>query len=412
MPCSVRVPPRLSLAVVSGLLGVLVGCRENPESPTSPSESATSLLATTATPALTFRQVSVGRNHTCGVTLGDRAYCWGSNLYGELGDGTTGTSRTSPRAVIGGLRFRQVDVGDGHTCGVTTANVGYCWGFNLTGQLGDGTTIDRLRPVKVVGGHRFTQVIAAGSISCGLNTEEEAYCWGGNAIGQIGDGTTMNRLTPVAVVGGHHFLQLSTGGGNGTHTCGVTLSNLAYCWGFNNAGQLGDGTFINRGSPVLVVGGHRFRQVSAGTGLGGDSHTCGVTLANVGYCWGSADDGQLGDGTTAGFRPKPVLVRGGHPFRTIARVGDVHTCGVTTLNVAFCWGSNDSFQLGVGPGGPNPSLRPAAVVGGIRFLRMSAGGDHTCGVATDNLAYCWGSGNLGNGTTDPSATPVAVGGPM
>jgi hypothetical protein len=406
--CSVRVPPRLSLALVSGLLGVLVGCRENPESPTSPSESATSLLLATATHPLAFRQVSVGRYHTCGVTLDDRAYCWGANYLGALGDGTKGTFRTSPRAVIGGLRFRQVDVGEQHTCGVTTANVGYCWG---QGPLGDGTILDRLSPVRVAGGLRFSQVIA-GEISCGLTTAKEAYCWGGNNLGQLGDGTTTDRLTPAAVAGGHHFLRLSTGGGNGHHTCGVTPSNLAYCWGLNGAGQLGDGTTITRRSPVLVVGGHRFSQVSAGTGVGGESHTCGVTPANKAYCWGSNDVGQLGDGTTAEFRPRPVLVAGGHPFRAIARVGDVHTCGVTTLHVAFCWGSNDNFQLGVGTSGPNPRLRPAAVAGGIQFQHLSAGGDHTCGVATDNLAYCWGSGNLGDGTSNPSATPVAVGGPM
>lgn len=107
-------------------------------------------LAASSSAALSFRQLSAGSRHTCGVTTDNRAYCWGANFDGELGDGTT-DYRTAPVAVAGGLRFLQVSAGGQHTCGVTTGNVVYCWGYNPYGQIGDGTTTRRLRPHRVAG---------------------------------------------------------------------------------------------------------------------------------------------------------------------------------------------------------------------------------------------------------------------
>src|SRR5207247_1798389 len=126
-----------------------LGCRENAESPTAPEAGPT--LDITPALVLSFRQVSAGGLHTCGVTTSNVAYCWGANGHGQLGDGTI-TLRSRPVAVAGGHSFRQVSTGDRHTCGLTTDNRVYCWGFNIAGQLGDGTTTDRLRPTAVAGG--------------------------------------------------------------------------------------------------------------------------------------------------------------------------------------------------------------------------------------------------------------------
>jgi alpha-tubulin suppressor-like RCC1 family protein len=190
----------------------------------------------------------------------------------------------------------------------------------------------------------------------------------------------------------------------------VTTGNLAYCWGLYFAGQLGDGTTTDRPTPVAVVGGLRFREVSASF-----NHTCGVATGNIAYCWGDNQLGQLGDGTTIdypGSRPTPGAVAGGLRFREVT-AGEFHTCGVATGNVAYCWGADFNFQLGSGALG-GEGLTPVPVAGGLRFRQLSAGGDHTCGVTTGNVAYCWGtntSGELGNGTTSPSHTPVAVAAP-
>jgi alpha-tubulin suppressor-like RCC1 family protein len=145
--------------------------------------------------------VHVGRDYTCGLTLDERAYCWGLTGDGQAGDGTIGLYIT-PVAVAGGHRFDHLSSGDAHSCAVTPDNVPYCWGDNSLGQIGDGTTgADRLKPTAVAGGFRFSGVWAGHGHSCGVTPTGRAYCWGLGYQGQLGDGSTTPRLTPVAVVG-------------------------------------------------------------------------------------------------------------------------------------------------------------------------------------------------------------------
>jgi alpha-tubulin suppressor-like RCC1 family protein len=174
-----------------------LGCREGAESPTAPEPAPA--LDITAAHTLSFRQVSTGSGHTCGGTTNNWAYCWGFNLFGQLGDGTTTILSVTPVAVAGGLQFRQVSAGNDYTCGVTTDSLAYCWGINRIGELGDGTTTDRLTPVPVAGGLQFRQVDEGSHYSCAVTTGDQAFCWGQNSLGELGDSTTTNRLTPVAV---------------------------------------------------------------------------------------------------------------------------------------------------------------------------------------------------------------------
>ena len=242
---------------------------------------------------LRFRQVSAGQAHTCGVTTDDRAFCWGRNsdqgLGGQLGDGTT-TSRTTPVAVTGGLRFREVSAGTSHSCGVTVDDRAYCWGNNRQGRLGNGqSSLQRPHPVLVADGRRYRSVSAGADHTCAVTTGDKGFCWGNGSSGQIGDGNTHQRWTPRAVVGDLAFSRLAAGV---SHSCGKTTNGLAYCWGANTEGALGDGTTMTRLRPAAVAGGHRFNQVSAGWLFG-----CGVTPTSVGYCWGYNSSGSLGDGT-------------------------------------------------------------------------------------------------------------------
>lgn len=255
------------------------------------------------TGGLTFVTVTVGLNHTCGLTADSLAYCWGRNRRGQLGVGSDTTWRLTPTAVAGGLRFASLRAMSWHTCGVTTAGAAYCWGQNLYGQLGDGTQIYRYTPVAVQGGLTFAALSSAsgGDHTCGVTASGgAAYCWGENSSGELGDGTTTQRLTPVAVAGGLRFAGVSAGGG---FTCGLTDAGAAYCWGDNWSGTLGDGTTKNqRLTPVQVTGGMTFTALSSA----GD-HTCGLA-AGIMYCWGWNGVGALGDGTTTS-RPSPTPVR-------------------------------------------------------------------------------------------------------
>jgi alpha-tubulin suppressor-like RCC1 family protein len=413
-------PTALALAA---LLTAALGCNDDTESPAEPVAPPNAETAS-ATAALAFRQVSAGGIHSCAVTGDDKAYCWGDAGQGELGNGTLYGPETCdegvygcssrPVAVLGGLRFKNVSAGWYFTCGVATDARAWCWGSNWTGQVGDGSTTQRLKPVAVLGGHLFRQVSAGIDHACGLTTDNRIYCWGYNANGELGDGTRTTRLAPRLVAGGRTWRLVSAGG---QHTCGLTTDDRAYCWGDNSEGQLGDSTTAPRRLvPVLVAGGRSFAQLGSG-----DFHTCAVTVGDRGFCWGLGEQGQLGNGGTARAR-WPKAVAGGLALGRITG-GRFFTCAETTGHKAYCWGLNSEGQLGIGTlSGPDAcslgacSTRPLAVAGGRSFAQVDAGGLHVCARTGGDVAYCWGDsfyGQTGTGVIFfDEKTPKAVLGPI
>jgi alpha-tubulin suppressor-like RCC1 family protein len=349
---------------------------------------------------LTFVAVSVRNYHTCAVTTSHAAYCWGSNAWGQLGDGSFTAGSTSPVLVTGGFSVTMISVGQTHSCALTANGTVYCWGGNFFGQLGDGTTTNRAMPAPVAGDLRFTEISVGNYHTCGVSTNGTAYCWGENfPTGKLGDGTRLNRAVPTAVLSGFRFTTVDAGH---FHTCGVTTLGLAACWGSNTNGQLGDATVVDRPFPGPVVGVTDFSTVSAG-----DVHSCGVTAAGAAYCWGRNTWGELGDGTTTG-RTIPQLVIGGFTFVAVEG-GAQQSCGITTSHVALCWGANEAGQLGDGT--TTNRATPVAVAGDLSFVGVSTGLQYSCGVTTGGAAYCWGTnglGQMGTGTTTSSLTPVRV----
>jgi alpha-tubulin suppressor-like RCC1 family protein len=367
--------------------------------------------------SLVFAELSAGAFHTCGVTTAGTASCWGDNLYAQLGFGDRSqVPRPIPALVKDGGSFAAVAAAGGseastgaHSCGLTTGGTAYCWGYNSFGQLGNGNTTGpeiclgavpcASTPVAVTGGQSFASLSTGNLHTCALTPAGAAYCWGGQRFGELGNGTAGIQTSPVPVVGGVSFAQVSAGY---YHTCGITAAGAAYCWGFNNSGQLGDGSQSDQSTPVPVTGGISFAAVSAG-----GSHTCGVTAAGVAWCWGFNGNGELGDGTRTD-RLSPVLVAGGVGFTAVS-VGTFHTCGLTAAGAAHCWGYNGTGQLGDGTTTDQSS--PTLVAGGVSFAAVSAGGLHTCGRTAAGTAYCWGfnrEGQLGDGTMVTRNAPVKV----
>jgi alpha-tubulin suppressor-like RCC1 family protein len=394
--------PRLSISPMPVLAAlVLAACRDDTTEPTDP-------MSAVAATAAVWTQITVGGQHTCAIASGARAYCWGYAESGRLGTGTTALYQASPTRVSGGLQFAQISAGTEHTCAVTTAQKAYCWGSDLFRQLGNGTTSSRSAPVPVAGGRLFTQIRAGAWHTCALTPAGKAFCWGGNQYGALGDGTTTTRTTPVAVLGGLTFRRLMVGG---LHTCGVTTSDKAYCWGRGAEGQLGTGLQKNNMKPVLVSGGLAWKAVLPGT-----NHTCGITTADKAYCWGSyrtdtftgLGTGDNSDGTLA-----PKAVAGTRTWRQLT-AGSLHTCGVTLANIPFCWGLNFTGQNGDGTAN-NASGAPTRVAGNLNFTGMATGverlrefdspvAQHTCGITSDGRIYCWGDnqyGQLGTGLASP-----------
>ena len=347
--------------------------------------------------------------------------CWGYNGHGQLGDGTT-TDSVVPVSVAGlASGVLAVTAGEAQTCAVTSAGGAMCWGRNSFGELGDGTTTSSDVPVGVSGlASGVAAVATGGGHTCALTDAGGVKCWGTNFGGQLGDGTNIDRTTPVGVVGlSSGVVAVSAGP---FHTCALTEAGGVKCWGSNFYGQLGDGTTSDRNAPTDVLG--------LGSGVAavtvGGFHTCAVTARGGVRCWGASDSGQLGAATSAlcpgflGTRPcstSAVGVFGLASGAASVDAGALHTCALMLWGSVKCWGSNIYGQLGDGTSGSdNQSATPVDVVGlSSGIAAIAAGGLQSCALTAAGDMTCWGRnefGQLGDGQSCglECATPVDVAG--
>jgi alpha-tubulin suppressor-like RCC1 family protein len=356
---------------------------------------ATGLVAIPAQPsqaaALQFTTISVGNTFACGVTTASAVYCWGSNSYGQLGDGTT-TSRFVPTAVGTAQLFVSVTVGSYHACGVTVGEAAYCWGWNGQGNLGTGNYSSSSTPVLVGGSHNWRSVAAGASTTCGVTTAGVGYCWGNNSSGTIGNGGTVITASPTAVSGSINWRSIRIN--NGLTACGVDTSDNGFCWGGNNLSQVGNGGTASVLSPFQIAG--AWKNISPGP-----NSTCGVRTNGDAYCWGQNAYGQLGVGDTSD-RTSPALVLGGHLWADTS-MGSNTVCGIRADGSGYCWGYGGAGAIGDGTA--NNRTSPRAIVGLYALRSISVGSSATCAVDVNNLGYCWGenaSGQIGQDTSSPS----------
>ncbi len=405
MPTSpTRHAVRLAATAVPILL--LLSCGDDHPSPAEPEAAGPSLAAATGAP-LAFRQVDAGTLHTCAITAAGEAWCWGSGDLGDLGNGK-GTGSLRPVAVAGGLKFVEIRAGTSFSCGLATDDRAWCWGANQFGQLGDGSgVLEHTTPTPVAGRRRFRQIHPGLNHTCALTFDNVAFCWGQNDTGQLGDGTTTNRNKPVRVRSSLRFKQVRAGGGQ---SCGLTQQGQAYCWGGNNAGQLGDGTTVQRFTPAAVAGSHVFTSLTVG-----GATACGLAKNQRAWCWGVNNVGQLPDGSIAQHRLRPVVVADNRRFTGLSE-GDDHGCGILTIGATYCWGRTYYGAVGDGSNLHTSTVIhvPVPVVNGTNFGPINSGTEHTCALDPAGHAYCWGwnvLGQLGDGTTEDRSVPVAVLGP-
>ncbi len=361
--------------------------------------------------------VGSGANYSCALRDDGLVMCWGSNGFGNLGNGSlVGSNRALE--VSGSVRFARLEVGDANACGLTTTGAAFCWGDNSSGQLGTGSVGGNSTvPVAVGGGLLFTQLSIGLRSICGVATDGVSYCWGANNSGQLGIGVLGgNYPSPQPVVSSSAlgFVEVTAGF---LHSCALTAAGAAYCWG------AGGSTFGNGVSspasymPTPAANGMTFASIDMGY-----RYVCARDASNAGWCWGEQPFGQAGAGT---FSPllSPTAIVGTFKFGVM----DAHhsnsvlgfTCGLDTAGRAFCWGSNDKGQLGT-PGASsctfstqnfNCSARPRRVPDGRLFTRLGVGLNHSCAVQPNGEVYCWGdnaAGQLGDGSRTSSSTPVQV----
>jgi serine/threonine protein kinase/alpha-tubulin suppressor-like RCC1 family protein/uncharacterized protein YjdB len=355
--------------------------------------------AATAARTLPRREIAVGGTHACGITQNDAAVCWGNNAAGQLGDASAGATSATPTLVAHSAGFSSLVAGTDHTCGLTQGGSAVCWGLNTKGQLGAGRTAGAPTPVAVAGGRTFTRLAVGARHTCGLVSDGSVWCWGDNNAGQLGDGTTRAANAPRRVRGDTRFKALAAGS---DHTCGLSQNGQAFCWGDGFSGQIGRGARESQTEPVPTETDVRFTTLAAG-----GNHSCALTLNGKAYCWGANVAGEVGDGSKS-ERSRPVAVSGTRAFTTIA-AGNEHTCALTGSGDAYCWGRNRDGQLGDGT--KTDHSAPMKVAGNQTFQSISVGGGHSCGVSRDQVVFCWGSnarGQLGDGTVSNRTTPAPV----
>jgi alpha-tubulin suppressor-like RCC1 family protein len=286
--------------------------------------------------------VNVGASHVCALTSAGGIKCWGGNSFGQLGNGTT-TASSTPVDVTGLTSgVTAIALGDNHTCALTSSGGVKCWGYNLQGRLGNGTTTNSSTAVNVTGlTSGVTEISLGNEFSCALTSSGGAKCWGQNSSKQLGDNTSTIRSTPVDVLGLSGVSAISAGG---VHVCALTSAGGIKCWGGNSNGQLGNGATTTNGIPGDVTG---LTSGVAAINAGSGRYTCALTSSGGVKCWGNNASGQLGNGSTTNSST-PVDVTGLTSGITLINAGSSHTCAQISVGNLRCWGQNTQGQLGDG----------------------------------------------------------------
>lgn len=349
-----------------------------------------------------YKKLSAGTSHTCAINLSDNLKCWGRNHYGQLGDGTTVDKLTST-VIESAVTYSDVSAGDAHTCAITTAGVLKCWGRNSSGQLGNSTTTDEILPIVIDAGTSYSQISVSGNVTCGITTANILKCWGYNGFGAVGDGTIVDKDFPVTI-DVTTYSKIAVGA---MHTCGITTAGVLKCWGLNDSGQVGDGTTANKVLPIVIDATETYSKIAVSSFT--LYHSCGITTAGVLKCWGNNNYGQIGDGTTGVARSSPVIISAGTAFSDI-NVGYVHSCAVkSTTTELFCWGYNFFSQLGDYTTTNRSS--PVQADTGYLYTKVVASNNFTCGLTVDGYLRCWGQndyGQLGDGSIVDRYVPIGI----
>lgn len=363
----------------------------------------------------TAAATATGNSYSCVRLYDGTAQCWGTNWAGQLGNGIITTdfpnSMPNPGVVTGLTGVASLSAGSDHACALLTGGAIKCWGYNASGELGDGTIIDSGTPVLVSGISNAIEVSSGISHTCALIAGGTVQCWGGNFYGQLGNDAMSEfpQTTPVTVSGISNATAISAGG---YHTCALLADGTVRCWGFGYNGELGNGIALldppfASAVPVAVTG------ISTAVGISaGFNHTCALLSGGGVRCWGENSYGQIGNGQIG----QPVLtpdVTAGVLTAVTISAGGYHTCVLLSDGSARCWGANYTGQIGNGTVVDFPSavVTPEIVIGISGVASISGGADHTCAALTNGTVWCWGSNNneqLGRPNRGFSSIPVPV----
>lgn len=334
--------------------------------------------------ATDWARAAAGDYHTCAIKTDRTLWCAGWNQYGELGNNNAVTMVIQTPVAVAGNDWRAVDVGINHTCAIDGSAALWCWGWNLYGQLGVGDNADRHVPTRV-GTDTWLEVETGATFTCGRRSDGAVLCWGDNFEGQLGNGETTDPLTygeysPVPIAAAGPYLDVAVGW---THSCALATSGAIWCWGDAQYGAFRNDAFSRHLTPVLLDAGTGWAAI----GVGGYV-TCAQKPDGTLHCWGVDYHGQLGGGA-GGARWSPTAVAPGTTWRALDSRG-YHACAVRDTGSLWCWGWNGSGELGDGTRVPRDA--PLRVGSDSDWIAVATALGHTCGLRAPDRLFCWGEG--------------------
>jgi alpha-tubulin suppressor-like RCC1 family protein len=347
----------------------------------------------------TWASVALGDAYTLAMQANGTVWTWGSNQYGQLGDGTTNNKLLPAQvASVAGLPTRSLSAGLVHSLAVRPDGRLLAWGSNANGQLGDGTTTDRRRPTLVGTGSNWVQVAASRQAhSLALQADGTLWAWGYNVAGQLGDGTTTDRLAPVPIGTARRWRQVW---GGESYSLALAADGTLWAWGTNGSGQLGSSPVPNVLLPAAVSLTTTWRTATAGF-----EHTLAVRADGTLWSWGQNRNGQLGDGTTTSHST-PAQVGTLTDWAALSATN--HSLALRANGTLWAWGSNNSGQVGDGTLLDRPA--PTQVgIGGTAWTQLAAGGLFSVALQPSGTLWSWGdnfNGSLGDGTTADRPAPT------
>jgi len=357
----------------------------------------------------TWIHIAAGTNVTCGIREGNTLWCWGAGAYGALGTGHSVDENQPTQISKPTAGWASVTDGGGHGCATRKDGGLWCWGYNVQGELGIGTTVNVARPHQVTSpaSTGWARVTAGDNQTCAIRSDTTLWCWGYNGDGQLGLGNTTTEDLPQQVT-----YPASTGwtavSAGSSYTCATRDDTTLWCWGNNLEGELGIGNTVNQDLPQQVT-------APAGTGwasiAAGNIHTCASRGDTTLWCWGNNREGEIGIGNAIGEYevPQQVTVPAGTGW-TSPVSGGFHTCATRT-HALWCWGQNDSGQLGIGSTAGQDLPQRVRVPTSTGWSLIALGTFHTCATHTGHTLWCWGNnfqGQLGIGSTTNQDLPQQV----
>ena len=353
--------------------------------------------------------VSTSFNRTLLIKTTGRVFGWGANSNGQVGDGTI-SSRTTPVSVAGAVKtFCEISAGVSHSMAIDKNGRAWGWGNNSGGPLGDGTISSRTTPVSVAGAVKtFCEISAGNTFTIAIDKNGRAWGWGSGGNGRLGNNSSASQLTPITVGGlTKTFCQISAGGFT---TIAIDRYGRAWGWGFNGSGQVGNGTVLQASTPVSVAGAIKtFCKISHGIEGSGTSHSLAIDRYGRAWGWGNNGSGRLGNNSTTN-QCTPVSVVGTTKTFCQISAGTAHSLAIDRYGRVWSWGFGSSGQLG--NNATVSQLTPVSVLGAVKtFCQITSGTTNSIAVDKNGLVWAWGSfldGALGNNTPPSTITPLSV----